>query len=172
MISKVFKGFHFSWPPYIERVESLNYEITFNESCIYDHGDIDQWDWNKLIGVKKNFFSPRKNSFMVGWRWNKEKDRLELTSYSHYETGKANYNDRGIFYINRKELKDSINIKITLLNKWIRLEISSKHYKIDELVRVTIEDKNSFNKGWLIKNWFGGTKSAPHKITINYKKIK
>lgn len=170
MISTVFKGFHFSWPPYIERVEELNYEITFNESCIYDHGDIDQWDWNKLIGVKKNFFSPRKNSFMVGWRWNLEKDRLELTLYKHDKDGKATYDDKGIFYISRKELKDPIYIDFRFNQSEILFSINSKNYNMsDQHISTTAA---FFNKGWLIKNWFGGTKTAPHKITINYKKIK
>ena len=167
--SVIFKGFHFSWPPYIERVEELNYEITFNESCIYDHGDIDQWDWNKLIGVKKNFFSPRKNSFMVGWRWNKEKDRLELTNYSHDENGEVFFNDKGIFYISRSELKDPVVISLEILNyKWVRLVMQSKNHKSDDLFQRGIKSY----KGWLIRNWYGGTKAAPHKITINYNKIK
>ena len=173
MISNLYTNIPFSLPPYIERVkDKLEYKITFNESCIYDHGDIDQWDWNKLIGVKKNFFSPRKNSFMVGWRWNKEKDRLELTNYSHDVNGKAFYNDRGIFYISREELKDPIIVKLDLIKQMLKLTIKSKHFAYGAEFREQLFKNSVGIIGWVIRDWFGGTKLTPHKMTKEFIKIK
>ena len=168
MVSIIFKGLHASFPPYFKRVKKeMKYEITFNESCVYDHGDIDQFDWNKLIGIKKHFFSPRKNSFMIGWRWNTTRDRLELTPYYHDEAGKAHYNDRGIFYISKEEFNNPVTVSFHMdASGTFNYSIRSINYSyLNEL-----QLDGLGQKWWLIKNWFGGQKTAPHKVTIDFKK--
>lgn len=143
----------------------MEYEITFDESCIYDHGDNDQWDWNKLIGVKSCYFNPQKDSLMVGWRWNTIKDRLELTYYYHDNEEKAWFNDRGVFFINKAELKDSLIITMQLGISITELTIESRNFKYTTAFKSPIGET-----GWLIRDWFGGQKAAPHTMIKEIKK--
>ena len=85
MISVVPKGRHsgFRFPKRIKG--DLTYRVRFNDSARYEHGDLDQYDWNKLFGVKKRFFSPMQNSIMKGWRYNVKTKLIEIVDYSHFE---------------------------------------------------------------------------------------
>jgi hypothetical protein len=167
MVSTIRKGKQRSRPLYLKRIrDKFEYEITFNESCIYAHGDNDQWDWNKLIGVKKHYFSPQKDSFMIGWRWNDKKERLELTWYMHDSAGKATFNERGVFYINKQELKDPISISMVIDSDGVDLIMKSINFTY-----WTVLDASVGRKGWLIRDWFGGQKCAPHSMTKEYRKI-
>lgn len=125
--------------------------VSFNETAIYNFpeldklgfyaqnkhklGETDQLDWNKLFGIKKRFFRPRQNSFMKAWRWNLDKECIEITDYVHVD-GETFFGDEII------ELQ---------LHEYIELEV--------------------FGKGWLILNWFGGQRKAPHRIEIEMIKL-
>lgn len=136
MIAKIPKGRHTKWR-FPKRVKSpLKYRVRFLESAIYNHKDNDQYDWNKLFGIKEKFFRPMFNSEMIGWRWNNEKGVVELCDYWHIE------GDREIRMIGEVHLYD-----------WIELEVSGNGFETG-------------GKGWLILNWFGGQKKAPHDIKI------
>lgn len=130
MISVIPKGRHwkFKFPKYCRN--GVAYMVAFNETAIYNHGDKDQLDWNKLFGTKKKFFRPKQDSSMKAWRWNLEKECVEITDYIHI--------DGETFF--EKEITE------VQLHEYIELEV--------------------FGKGWLILNWFGGQKKAPHRIEI------
>lgn len=153
-----------SFPLQLKQVGSvLKVKVTFNESCIYNYGEINQWDWNKLVGIKKSLFFPKKNSFMIGWRWNSDKDRLELTPYYHDGEGNNHFNDRGVFYVSREELKDPITIKIDTSGFNTSFSLNSRNYSYYSTSPCYIE-----GGGWLINPWWGGTKLPPHKSTIDF----
>lgn len=135
MFSVIPKGRHTKWK-FPKRVKgNLCYRFKFDESARYNHKDHDQKDWNKLIGVKRKFFKPMYDSVMLAWRYDIEKDVIQLTDYYH---------------IKGQRIIDT-DIKEVKINEWFDVKIT-----------------NPFKKGWLILNWFGGQKKAPHKISIEY----
>ena len=87
--------------------------VRFNESAIYNHGDSDQLDWNKLIGIKKRFFKPMQDSTMIAWRYNVKTGRVEITSYKH---------ENGVRYI-------SDDIDTVDIGEWFLVSIVNPYKK-------------------------------------------
>ena len=79
-------------------------ELTLHDSMKYDHGINDQFDWNKLFGLKVNYFKPHKDSMMWAWRYNPNKDELEFMPYQH-RTGKVVKHNDLIFTTKFRENK-------------------------------------------------------------------
>lgn len=141
------KGRHKSKPFKLKRLSNLKASVIFLPSCRYNHGNNDQKDWNKLLGVKKRFFSPRENSILIGWRYNTDTDEVELIPYIHYKGA---------------VIKDYVPVKVKV---GIITDIS-----IDEDL-VKIKDRyfdvpRDWKKGWYVNSWFGGQKKSPHDILI------
>lgn len=44
---------------------------------------VDKADWLKLYGRSFHFFTNHKNSFMLAYRWNQDREQFELTAYFH-----------------------------------------------------------------------------------------
>lgn len=76
------KGTHFSLPFSIKcsSKQTIEWTVDFTDAT-YDVGMPDQYDWNKLCGIKWNYFQPRKDALMVGWRY--INNRYELCLYVH-----------------------------------------------------------------------------------------
>ncbi len=175
----ILKGFHFSFLPIIKRVERLSYEVTFDKSAMYDLGSFDQFDWNKLIGVKANYFSPRKNSLMVGWRWNITKQCIQLTDYRHDSEGTALYNDNGILDIPLKDISKPFKIEIyegfieeekhgAVIGICLRIIANNSKTKVERKF-FDLPTLLKSSKWWVINSWFGGNRRAPQTIKIKIK---
>lgn len=174
MKSTIFKGFHFSWPPLIRLTKKLDYIITFNGSCIYDLSDpVEQYDFFKVIGLKPNYFSPRKNSAMLAGRWNIVKDRLELTPYFHNEKGDKIFEETFLYTMSREEVQNKKSMRVTIYPENNGMSVTMSDVDGDpELGYKTWQFMKTSKWYWIINLWFGGTLPASQKITINYKKIK
>jgi hypothetical protein len=127
----------------------------------------DQYDWNKLIGIKKNFFSPRKNSTMIGWRYNPITDCVEFVPYWHDENGGAHF-DYKVFRVPFSSIEAHISINIGISHS-----VWSVNPQVDircgESSRQWLLPQNAYmGKGWLIANRFGGQQKAPKDITFEY----
>ena len=170
----VLKGNYISWPPLIRVTKKLDHIITFNESCIYDLGDpVEQYDFFKVIGLKPNYFSPRKNSAMLAGRWNKEKDRLELTPYFHNEEGDKIFDETFLYTMSREEVENEKSMRVTIYPERGGLSVTMSDIDVHPESQFKMWNIMKTSKWyWVINLWFGGTLPAPHKITINYKKIK
>lgn len=146
IISTIKKGRHtkWRWPKIIRHLKCY---VTFTESCKYEHGDSDQWDWNKAIGVKQKFFRPMYNSIMLGWRWHPGKQKIQVVPYTHNK-GSVNFDF------------DIVEVDI---DEPIYFEVSENgiHYGIYD-----IPYTKPWKSKWAIINWFGGQKKTPHKLTI------
>lgn len=66
-----------------KRAKEIDMYFRFTEDSKYNHGNENQLDFNKLIGRKKCLVRPHRNSDMVGWRYNPDKDQFELLAYRH-----------------------------------------------------------------------------------------
>ena len=147
-----------------------------------------QLDWNKLIGIKKNLFSPRKNSVMLGWRWNPIDNCLELCPYWHDENGGNWYYekyedtlDEGDIFEpvriskNQLELIQSVQVDFFYVEDFpsvcISVVLQEPEGRIDLIDEVYLLPNNAYiGTGWMISPWFGGQETALHKIiwTIVY----
>lgn len=86
------KGRHFSFPRRIlftKNPSEITWEVCFDSNCNYiiknKDGSIsrDQKDWNKLCGVFFSLLNTRKDSVMIGWRYNVDEDLIDLSPYYH-----------------------------------------------------------------------------------------
>lgn len=149
---------------------AMQCDAKFQSSCEYNHGDNDQYDWNKLMGF---FDTPgyEARSVRWGWRWSLEHECIEIAPYLHH-AGSI------VLPPSNQWIQVPLN---TWINVKIRLERSNNQY------RFTYTDGNNnvteFTVGvsslsgtysgtcrWDLF-WFGGTKSAPHEMKIDYDNI-
>lgn len=63
----------------------IHAQFIFDENAVYEFegNDRDQFDWNKVFGLRFGLLNNRKNSCMIGWRWNADAQVHEFTSYVH-----------------------------------------------------------------------------------------
>lgn len=57
--------------------------ITFTEESKYILDDVDQGDTNKGYGVSWNILDNHDIAIMLGWRYNSQLDKFQLTLYWH-----------------------------------------------------------------------------------------
>ena len=57
-------------------------DFVLTDSCIYDLGTPDQFDFNKLVGLGWGWFH-HKNSYRIGTRYDVVSKRFELSHYSY-----------------------------------------------------------------------------------------
>ncbi|AQG81090.1 hypothetical protein [Spirosoma montaniterrae] len=135
--------------------------VTFDSSCIYNLGDNQGQDWNKVIGLG---FVGSKNQDIstgtpphqidgvrVGWRWNPQRARIDLGAY---------------IYVDGKRI--DFKVAETLINTPTRLTIKIDYDR--KLYQVLGGQPVAFthNKTFAYKTglYFGGNWPAPHKIRV------
>ena len=165
----VFKGFHFSLPPlfsikrgkvYHKRIEFIDYE--------YDLGTNDQYDWNKLAGLKEGL-NTHKISMMLAWRWLNGK--LEIMPYQHDE---YLYSDNPLNRFFHRDFLKTINLEIPVdlyiengNGKWIMMVCQGDDLLINKTFKKSLGSKSCF----YIEHWFGGNRKAVRNIIIKFKNL-
>ncbi len=126
----------------------------------YDHGNADQMDWNKLLGVSFHLFTNHENSFMLGWRWNVDTQLFEINAYQHVD-GSTKYTDTLFTVPHDSWLQGVANIDYR--RDQVRLSVKVAHgvavehvFQFSRLRKLTRE----------INAWFGGNLPAPYYIVI------
>lgn len=142
-----------------------SYEFKFTQSCIYNFDDEDKYDWNKLMGISYNFFNNRGNVCMVGWRYLNEK--FELAPYLYVDGKRQTYDPIAFVDV---DTWFRVLIKKDHSNEII-IEIIPHLYNSEPVVFAHQFPINTLDKTREIHSWFGGTKSAPHKMCIQRKKL-
>lgn len=150
-----------TWAP-IWWKKGIHWNATFKEGCSYNLVDEDQKDWNKLVGITYSF-NPTKKTVMVGWRWNRERNKIELNAYYHVN---------GNRYFTEPLARISLDEKC-----WGNIKITKKNYEVD-IMTISRSGKTTFKKhtyphrknprwiGRLINPWFGGNEKAPNKMKL------
>lgn len=136
----------------------IRFYIRLDETAIYDHGDGDQFDWNKLFGAKKKFFKPKQDSVMVGWRWHLGLQKFQLTPYIH-KNGFIEYGSHVI----TAELNEMFEAEIDLEDKAFR--IWTQNGVIDRSLDI------DWSNGWLILHQFGGNRKTTQCIKTEFIRI-
>lgn len=158
------EGQHFCFPRIFKsrnRPERVAWRVRFAANCDYDLKDNDQKDWNKLCGLFYNLFNTRDNTVMVGWRWNKDRARMELCAYYHVD-GSRDFTKPLLDVALEEDLQVEIQIDYTKKEYTVVLLRSSDGQRVENTMAFT------HNRGtcWEINTYFGGNRVAPQDVTV------
>lgn len=144
------------------RIPQVRY-VKFTPSCRYDLGDEDQKDWNKLFGFCCGISGVHKDSARVVWRYNKDTDMIELGLYCYID-GERIF-PKKIISVN---IDEDVTIKLGYSLYEISLNIitDNKTEWVFEKSMVTCDKGVRYGCGL----YFGGNRTAPQDITIEYTK--
>lgn len=146
--------------------KDIEWQVKFSENSIYDLNGNDQYDWNKLCGVKWDYFTPRENAIMCGWRYNIELKSFQLCLYFH--------KDGSVDTSNRPLIDVPIGTTATISMKFYtnqKLMLFSVYTNEFDQLNVKL-DWDLFDDGYYINSWFGGNKTPNKLITFDLKQTK
>lgn len=151
----IFKGCHYSFGMsmglYLNPPSVISHDITFTDSCRYDLDSSDQLDINKLFGIGY-FPSHHDNSARFGWRYDLEKQQMEILAYWYINTIRQN---ASMGFVN---INDSHNYSMYIT--------TNEHVlKIDDDITYTIQ-LPSRKYGYKLRPYFGGNRTAPNTMKI------
>lgn len=156
-IIKIEEGNHNCTPITYRSGKNISWSYTFDlTKANYCFPNISQeqegYDWNKLVGVKEDFFVSTKNSYMAAWR--KHNNKYE---WCHY------WNDsNGGFHYEIIPTADTI-VTVELYQENDSLYISIQNY-------VKSYPMSADQTLYYINTWFGGNHTAPNDLYfIRYK---
>ena len=136
------------------RGDTIRFKAMFDSSAIYDLGNEDQLDANKLYGAADCSGNHMENSARFGWRWNQ--NRLEIMAVTHRA---------GTFYIEY--------VGVAQPGKAYDFEIRLSEDKSEYLYRfqgTTVHMARgcsaSVMSGYKLYPYFGGNQVAPHAVRI------
>lgn len=160
-------GNHFSFPRIFKlkrNPEEVRWDVKFNSNCDYkilnEDGSIhhDQRDWNKLCGVFFSLFNTRKDSAMMGWRYNEKNDEIEMAPYYHVNASRDMFPT--MMTVKREE-PFTLRLRIDLDNK--------KYIWLMEKEDFKAKHEMDFGHGGgfcgIINFYFGGNQVAPQEVS-------
>jgi hypothetical protein len=165
MIFRIPKGKHYSRPWHFGiywRKTSFAWVVKFDESCMYDLGDDDQFDTNKLCGVG---YLPHhhKESARFGWRYDTKLQQVELLAYC-YVGGK-----RKIESVCFCDIGKEYHIILNVTSICYHLH-AYERYSTTCLGMVTVGHDHNKKLGYRLGLYFGGNQVAPHEIKVAIKR--
>lgn len=146
---------------------SESYEVIFDDSCRYLLEGVDQWDWNKLVGW--SYGMHHTNSIRIGWRYNRESDKIELALYT-YDSG-----IRRESYLGEVNIGTKYYIELKYYSGIVDAYVRNSDINVQERSLSTYQDTFMIPKwGYNLSLFFGGNKSQPNKQTMKIwiKKLK
>lgn len=148
----------------VKKIKKLRWRVLFAEDCRYSLPDGDQWDWNKGGGISFKLFPNNHDNIMWAWRYNPQKDLIELTAYSNNTaTGRYIGTGKGDVLMELPFGEEAvINIAPTINNQWI------VHFERPDIYQVHTYHpaRKAFCLAKRLGLWFGGNRKAPKKMTI------
>ncbi len=160
-------------PLYISSFSSLRgfkYQIYFDESIKYKLNKKDQLDWNKGGGISFRLFSNNKDSAMWAWRWNPNKEKIELSAYSNHIDmprgrimGQLRSRQQVIFTIDPFQ-ETTITLEKSKDNRHIKFEF--KAVGSSGVATVMHPIRKAFSFARRFHAWFGGNQPAPRDINL------
>ncbi len=141
--------------------DEVSATVTFDSSCIYDVGQVDAQDWNKVIGL--GFVGSKDQDITtgtpphqidgarVGWRWNPQRGRIDLGAYVYVEGKRIDF----------KVAETALNTP-TLLT--IKIDYTRKMYQLLGGKPIPFTHNKTF--AYKTGLYFGGNQPAPHRIRV------
>lgn len=157
------KGDHESFPKRKSGVlvspTDISATVTFDSTCIYDLGTVDNQDWNKVFGL--GFVGSKDQDLgaaphqvdgaRIGWRWNPQRNCIDLGAYVYVE------GQRTMF-----------KVAETLINQptrmTIKIDYDRKLYQVLGGTPVPFTHDKTF--AYKTGVYFGGNMPAPHQIRV------
>jgi len=143
----IIAGTHTEIPPYFRCGGNIDWLYEMSIDTPYNIG-VEQLDWNKLIGVKKSFFSPMEHSLMIGWRLDLKQNVNELSFYKH-DNGKRIIGE----VLCTVALKERFKVGFKQVGKRVKCTLYVRN--------LVFEDYLDGNFWYLINTWFGGNSVSP-----------
>jgi hypothetical protein len=160
------KGRHWSLPftfKSIKNPEIVTWKVIVDSGAIYILDGNDQLDWNKALGVKKNYFKPQEYSFMLGHRWNPDSLRHEFTPYIHIPGEPiVSFKNKDFWF--DTEIDAEFMLEIIIKPTFVRYLARSSNGEISDFIHHF--DTESSGRWWHINTWFGGNRKAPKDYSI------
>jgi hypothetical protein len=137
----------------------------FDRTSQYYHGNIDQYDINKLFGLSYGLH--HKNSVRFGWRSvGNFSPKIEILSYCYVDGRRVSEEDDNLF------------IAMINIGEWYtyRINVCEKDYTFtifkngQTVGRIEIPHRGITWWGYHLYPYFGGNRKAPHDIRIHFKK--
>jgi len=157
------KGLHLD----ITFKKSIKFICSFDESCLYDLGDNDNYDVNKLYGFSTTWFH-HIQSGRVGWRCIDSK-KIQIVTYS-YNDGVRSLDDidvLGEVYPNEEFVCSITDEEDAYTYTFEKLNDPNSHIVAKDKKR-----KDWFLFHYLLYPYFGGNRTATHDMIINLRRIK
>lgn len=131
-------------------------DVIFGESCRYNIGQKDQYDWNKLFGWCYGIAGIHRNSLRAVWRYDNVSEMIEVGLYM-YVDGIRTHSFRTI------KLEIGEKYHITLENNCDTITLKVDGFPAIEKSVTYPTTKKTYACGL----YFGGNKRAPHTMTIS-----
>ena len=150
------------FPKYIKKnkTTTIEREVLFTESCLYQFNDDDQYDLNKLFGFSVGHHF--NNSFRFGWRPKFNEHKIEIFTYIYFE-GKRLKSE----LIGEVNLNNWINFRILYSNEGNITFVIFEDYNNMKYKKISTNKPKKYGWGYIMGLYFGGNKKAPHDIYIN-----
>lgn len=162
------KNRHYCFPfpfPWIKlgKIIKMRRVIKFDDSIKYKLPEEDQNDVNKLFGCSCGFH--QVNSDRIGFRYNIQKDKVELVLYSYID--ETRIPTRSICFVDINE-EVVVELIINLENKETRSVKATVKRSNGDIYETGFNNKKC-SWSWLkytLGGYFGGNQTAPHNIKV------
>jgi hypothetical protein len=154
-----------SWP-HVGRTR-MAYQVAFDATCRYELPAYNSLDVNKLFGLSFGLFAVHQESARYGWRYNKEKDCVDLLAYC-YVDGKRQQDVMGNFSIVAQvPIGKTVSCYLVVTTEYYQFTVS------DGLKKdvVTVPHGKLPGYGMTHSLYFGGSLPAPHDMHVDMKPL-
>ena len=153
----------------------------WGKGLVYDHGNEDNLDWNKLGGGSFSWFQPHGRSYMVAWRYNALHHAIEVTPYYHNIVGDTSrFKKVGSVpgYVDEKNTillaiasDGSVELEVTHKIAGRSLQLGITGPSLSENAALTDQVEYSKRGAFfsVINPWFGGNQKSKGDIHIRIK---
>ena len=150
----ILKNCHYSIPPRLgfSFKENFKWLVQWNNSCKYDLQSVDQWDINKLCGLRLNLFSNHIDSFRFGWLYNTKTSLIDIYAYYYINS------QRAYTKITSVTTTSICGLELKFLSSSVEFIVNGISYSVNFSSRGKIK----YHSGL----YFGGNRPAPHTIKI------
>ncbi|MBX3157764.1 MAG: hypothetical protein KF773_17480 [Deltaproteobacteria bacterium] len=143
-------------------VVGRDYELAFDATAVYELGDDDQYDWNKLPGLSDcGEIDLSRDGAMFGWRWRVDvaPPVLEIAAYAN--NAGVHLTSDVLVTLDAAALETPI--RYTVAREAARYVFAANGVAAELPRRCAGEALDPL--AWAGEFYFGGTSTAPHDVT-------
>lgn len=172
--------------------DTLAYWFRLDESCIYDHGDSDQLDANKLPGFTDCLYESimkikpqHQNSCRIGWRWNLEKECFEAAPYLYVNGARKNEFDQPAPNVVEFQPNEWVGVRIKITKDGWLVDLAVAKKSVENPSRISdasMDRRKSYHYYYTpdcdsplrfkLYFYFGGNEKAPHPMKMYMRPLK